>query len=158
MEYVLTKHKYTQTALETAVAAVKAGCNLELCYSAQNVYTNLTKALQLNLVTEAELRALVRPLFYTRLRLGEFDPPAMNPYADYDAKEIVESEPHRNVALTAAIKSFVLLKNEGSVLPLSSKIHTLAVSTELYTDNCTLLKDYCVLDWSCSLKKIMGDF
>ncbi|XP_071794783.1 uncharacterized protein [Asterias amurensis] len=126
VEYVLTKHKYTQTALETAVAAVKAGCNLELCYSAHNVYTNLTKALQLGLVAETELRALVRPLFYTRLRLGEFDPPAMNPYAGFDAKDIVESEPHRNVAITAAIKSFVLLKNEGGVLPVG-KIHTLAV-------------------------------
>ena len=33
-----------------------------------------------NLVNESTLRELVKPLFYTRMRLGEFDPPEMNPY------------------------------------------------------------------------------
>jgi beta-glucosidase len=33
------------------------------------------------LVNESTLRELVKPLFYTRMRLGEFDPPEMNPYS-----------------------------------------------------------------------------
>ena len=127
VEYVYKMHNYTHTPLETAVAAIKAGCNLELCYSARNVFTNITKAVQLGLLVVEELQALVRPLFYTRMRLGEFDPPELNPYAKFVAKDMVESLPHRNVAISAAIKSFVLLKNEGDVLPVIG-MNTLAVS------------------------------
>ncbi|XP_022105195.1 probable beta-D-xylosidase 2 [Acanthaster planci] len=126
IEYVFLKHKYTHSPLQTAVAAVKAGCNLELCYSAKNVYTNLTDAVQMGLVSEDELKQLVRPLFYTRMRLGEFDPPWMNPYARFVASEMVESFPHRNLALLSASKTFVLLKNEKNTLPVGG-IHTLAI-------------------------------
>ena len=31
-------------------------------------------------LTEAKVREAVRPLFYTRFRLGEFNPPGMSPY------------------------------------------------------------------------------
>nr|KAG5706793.1 hypothetical protein BaRGS_004128 [Batillaria attramentaria] len=48
--------------------------------------------------------------------LGEFDPPAMNPYTKYTL-DMVESPAHQKLALEAAMKSFVLLKNKG-VLPL----------------------------------------
>ena len=63
------------------------------------------------------LRDRVRPLFYTRLRLGEFDPPAMNPYNALELS-VVQSSEHRNLSLEAAIKSFVLLKNQRDTLPL----------------------------------------
>ncbi|NXD11464.1 XYL2 arabinofuranosidase, partial [Nothocercus nigrocapillus] len=51
------------------------------------------------------------------LRLGEFDPPAMNPYSALGLGD-VQSPAHRALALEAAIKSFVLLKNERDTLPL----------------------------------------
>ena len=35
-------------------------------------------------LTEAEIRANVKPLFATRIRLGEFDPENMNPYNRID--------------------------------------------------------------------------
>lgn len=66
------------------------------------------------------LRARVRPLFYTRLRLGEFDPPAMNPYSSLDLS-VVQSPEHRNLSLEAAVKSFVLLKNQRGTLPLRAR-------------------------------------
>ena len=127
IEYVLLKHRYTHSPLQTAVAAVKAGCNLELCYSAKNVYTNLTDAVQMGLVTEGELRQLVRPLFYTRLRLGEVDPPGMKPYSRFNASDMVQCLQYRNLALAAAVKSFVLLKNENNTLPVG-KVQKIAVS------------------------------
>lgn len=77
------------------------------------------------------LRARVRPLFYTRLRLGEFDPPAMNPYSALDLS-VVQSPEHRNLSLEAAVKSFVLLKNQRDTLPLRARDlpgKRLAVST-----------------------------
>lgn len=66
------------------------------------------------------LRDRVRPLFYTRMRLGEFDPPAMNPYSSLDLS-VVQSPEHRNLSLEAAVKSFVLLKNVRGTLPLRAQ-------------------------------------
>ena len=79
-------------------------------------------------VKESTVRDLVKPIFYARMRLGEFDPPEMNPYRQLDPAEVVESEAHRNLAVEAALKSFVLLKNDG-VLPLASvgRYHTISV-------------------------------
>lgn len=77
------------------------------------------------------LRDRVRPLFYTRMRLGEFDPPAMNPYSTLDLS-VVQSAEHRNLSLEAAVKSFVLLKNVRGTLPLRARDlrgQRLAVST-----------------------------
>ncbi|NXA42379.1 XYL2 arabinofuranosidase, partial [Eudromia elegans] len=134
-------HHYTRSFLETAVAAVNAGCNLELSYGMRNnVFMHIVQALAAgNITLEVSpdgdvgcsqpsapelllyflqmLRARVRPLFYTRLRLGEFDPPAMNPYSALGLRD-VQSPAHQALALEAAIKSFVLLKNERDTLPL----------------------------------------
>jgi len=77
------------------------------------------------------LRDRVRPLFYTRMRLGEFDPPAMNPYNALNLSA-VQSPEHRSLALEAAVKSFVLLKNARGTLPLQAQDlrgKRLAVST-----------------------------
>ena len=64
---------------------------------------------------------------YTRLRLGEFDPPAMNPYTSINMS-VVQSSAHRQLAITAAMKSFVLLKNDKNILPLVKTYNKLTVS------------------------------
>ncbi|XP_067167499.1 uncharacterized protein [Apteryx mantelli] len=121
VELIMLGHHYTRSFLETAVAAVNAGCNLELSYGLKNnVFMHITEALATGNITLETLRARVRPLFYTRLRLGEFDPPAMNPYSALDLSA-VQSPAHRALALEAAVKSFVLLKNAGDTLPLRAQ-------------------------------------
>lgn len=80
------------------------------------------------MLTAQDLRDSIAPLFYTRLRLGEFDPPDLNPYVKLNVDQVVESPEHQAIALKAALKSFVLVKNEGSTLPLEGTIQTLAVS------------------------------
>ncbi|NXH96811.1 XYL2 arabinofuranosidase, partial [Pachycephala philippinensis] len=139
-------HHYTHSFLETAVASVNAGCNLELSYGMRNnVFMHIPQALAMGNITlqvgegsgtrgcscQAQLRCWVggspqmlrdrvRPLFYTRMRLGEFDPPAMNPYSSLDLS-VVQSPEHRNLSLEAAVKSFVLLKNVRGTLPLRAR-------------------------------------
>ncbi|NWY35596.1 XYL2 arabinofuranosidase, partial [Pheucticus melanocephalus] len=114
-------HHYTQSFLETAVASVNAGCNLELSYGMRNnVFMRIPQALAMGNITLQMLRDRVRPLFYTRMRLGEFDPPAMNPYSSLDLS-VVQSPEHRNLSLEAAVKSFVLLKNVRGTLPLRAQ-------------------------------------
>ncbi|XP_040390848.1 probable beta-D-xylosidase 7 isoform X1 [Cygnus olor] len=121
VELIMLGHRYTRTFLETAVASVNAGCNLELSYGMRNnVFMHIPQALAMGNITLETLRARVRPLFYTRLRLGEFDPPAMNPYSALDLG-VVQSPEHRNLSLEAAVKSFVLLKNQRDTLPLRAR-------------------------------------
>ncbi|NXN10258.1 XYL2 arabinofuranosidase, partial [Indicator maculatus] len=114
-------HHYTHSFLETAVASLNAGCNLELSYGMRNnVFTHIPKALATGNITLQMLQDRLRPLFYTRMRLGEFDPPAMNPYSGLDLS-VVQSPEHRNLSLEAAVKSFVLLKNVKGTLPLRAQ-------------------------------------
>ncbi|KAM7083433.1 uncharacterized protein J5F26_013810 isoform 1-T1 [Ciconia maguari] len=121
LELIMLGHHYTRTFLETAVASMNAGCNLELSYGMRNnVFMHIPQALATGNITLQMLRDRVRPLFYTRMRLGEFDPPAMNPYSSLDLST-VQSPEHRNLSLEAAVKSFVLLKNVRGTLPLRAR-------------------------------------
>ena len=121
---IIHEHKYLRTDQETAAACIKAGCNLEL---GSTVFGSQLDAMKAGLVTEKQLRDNIRPLMYTRLRLGEFDPEDMNPYNDINMV-VVQSPEHRQLAVTAAMKSFVLLKNLNKLLPLSKTYQRLAVN------------------------------
>ncbi len=68
----------------------------------------------------------VKPLFYTRMRMGEFDPPEMNPYNKANMS-VVMSPAFQKLAIKAAQQSFVLLKNEKNVLPLTGNYSKVAV-------------------------------
>ncbi|XP_038073743.1 beta-xylosidase/alpha-L-arabinofuranosidase 2-like [Patiria miniata] len=140
LEFIRFAHNYTNSTLESAVVAVKAGVNLDLSSFKQVVYLYITEAVEKDLISLGDVFALVRPLFYTRMRLGEFDPPARNPYTKLRAEDVVESIAHQNLAIEAAVKSFVLLKNNG-VLPLKS-IGKLAVVGPFGNDSSQLFGDY----------------
>ncbi|XP_071794475.1 uncharacterized protein [Asterias amurensis] len=141
LEFMYTRHNYTTGPLDSAVAAVRAGCNLELSGAEDTAYSHLTEAVQLGLLTMEELLVLVRPLFYTRMRLGEFDPPKLNPYTSLRAEDVVESKAHQNLAVTAALKTFVLLKHTNNILPVG-KIQKLAVVGPLADSPRDLFGDY----------------
>ncbi len=66
----------------------------------------------------------VRRVLRAKFQLGLFE----NPYVDVDkAKKWNGTKSHRNLALEAARKSIVLLKNEENILPLSKNINKIAV-------------------------------
>ena len=98
---------------EAAALAVRAGTDL----SCGTEFSLLVDAVNRGLLTEAEVDRAATRLFTARFRLGMFDPPERVPYATipYSA---VDSDTHRALALEAAEKSIVLLKNSGGVLPL----------------------------------------
>ena len=124
--FAVTYHKYYNSTLEAAVAAVNAGVNLELPDSAVPRYLQLYEAVQKGMVSFDTIIDRVRPMFYTRMRLGEFDPPNTNPYASID-RSVIESDFHRELAVVAATQTFVLLKNDYKTLPLLDKVGRLAV-------------------------------
>lgn len=79
----------------------------------------VTEALHKGLIGEADVDAAVRRLLILRFRLGEFDPPELNPYTAIPA-EVIDSPEHRALAREAATEAMVLLKHECGLLPLTS--------------------------------------
>ncbi|MBL7856308.1 MAG: glycoside hydrolase family 3 C-terminal domain-containing protein [Cyclobacteriaceae bacterium] len=115
-------HQLVQTPEEAAALAVKSGTDLEC----GNVYLHLKEAVNKKLITEAEIDVAVKRLFVARFKLGMFDPPEKVNYAQIPYS-VVDSKEHQALALDAARKSIVLLKNKGNILPLKKDIGTLAV-------------------------------
>ncbi len=92
--------------------SISAGCDLG-CWGGA---TFIAGAITQNLLTEDQLNTAAARVLTARFRLGMFDPPARVKYAqipttDHDTPE------HGKLALEAARKSIVLLKNDG-LLPL----------------------------------------
>ncbi len=99
-------------AIEAAAIGLKAGVNL----NCGDTYSNLKKALTKGYINENDIDTNLRQLLNTRFKLGMFDPHGNHPY-DSIPVSVINSKKHQELAYEAAIKSFVLLKNDG-VLPI----------------------------------------
>ncbi|KAK7108024.1 hypothetical protein V1264_015827 [Littorina saxatilis] len=127
LERIVTQHHYLQTYPQAAAAAVNAGVSLEISGNlSQNVMMNIGDAVKAGLLEESTVRERVKPLFYTRMRHGEFDPASMNPYTKLNLS-IIQSPAHQALTLEAAMKSFVLLKNQNGFLPIKRNFNHVAV-------------------------------
>ena len=95
-----------------------SGTNLEDGPSVKVPYfTAITDAVKQGKLNESVVREAVKPLFYTRMRLGLFDPPQMNPFSQLNVSKYVQCKEHRELAITSALKTFVLIKNQDNLLP-----------------------------------------
>ena len=130
-------HRYKPTAAEASAVAVKAGTDL----TCGTEYRALVDAVKNGLIAEAEIDRSLERLFVARFKLGMFDPPervpfAKIPYSDTDSAE------HRKVALEAARKAIVLLKNQREILPLKADQRRIAVVGPSADDPIALLGNY----------------
>ena len=115
-------HKIVPTPEEASALAVKSGTDLECGKN----FSSLKLAVEKKLITEAEIDVAVKRLFIARFKLGMFDPAERVKYAQIPYNT-VDNPQHKKLALEAAQKSIVLLKNENKVLPLKKDIGTVAV-------------------------------
>ncbi len=114
-------HHYSPDAAHASATAVEAGTDT----SCGDEYLALVEAVHDNLIPEAQIDKAVKALFTARMKLGMFDPPADVPYAQIPFS-VVDAPAHRALALKAAEKSIVLLKNDGT-LPLGPEVKRVAV-------------------------------
>lgn len=113
---------FSKDAAEASAVAVKAGTDLNCGGS----YPHLAEAVERGLITEDELDISVKRLFMARFKLGMFDSEKDVAYAQIPFSVNTSTE-NAQLALEAAHKSIVLLKNNKEILPLSKDIKTLAV-------------------------------
>jgi len=104
------------------VAAANGGLDLEMPFAKFMAADVLLPALKSGAVTEATIDDKVRRLLRVSLEYGFLDRPQINTNISLDNQHGAE------VSLEGARESLTLLKNEGTLLPLSTeRIHTLAV-------------------------------
>ena len=131
-------HKTSPDAASADADAVIHGTDIECGGS----YRFLVEAVHHNLLPESEIDTAVSHLLTIRFRLGMFDPASMVPYAGTPMSE-VQSSAHQAQALRMARESIVLLKNEGSLLPLNAHaIHKIAVIGPNAADSEVVLGNY----------------
>ncbi|WP_244874636.1 glycoside hydrolase family 3 protein [Asticcacaulis benevestitus] len=121
--YYKTSHHYRATPEDGVAAAYQAGTDL-ICGNA-NEADHLTSAVRKGVLPETVLDTALVRLFTARIKLGQFDPaPTVFPSitaADYD------TQANRDLSQRVAESAMVLLKNQGSLLPLKSEPRSIAV-------------------------------
>ena len=115
--YAENGHGTVSNKTEAAALALKSGISL----NCGETYSVLADAVREGLVSESILDEKLAILLKTRFKLGMFDPEEDNPY-NAISFEVVDSKKHRELAYEAAVKSAVLLKNNG-VLPLKNDLN-----------------------------------
>lgn len=114
LNQLVTEHKRYKEVEAAAADTVKAGINQYLDKHDKAVRTALRKGL----LKEEEVDEALRGVFRVMIRLGMLDPASRVPYRKVAKEEPWHSKEHEALALAAAQKSVVLLKNKGGLLPL----------------------------------------
>ncbi|MDR1570699.1 MAG: glycoside hydrolase family 3 C-terminal domain-containing protein [Oscillospiraceae bacterium] len=137
VEDIWVNHKIVGTPEEAAAIAVKNGC--DLCCGM--IFPHLLEAVKQGLIEEETITRSAYRLLLARMKLGMFDEPANQPYANL-SYELLDSEAHHQKSLEMARDSIVLLKNDG-ILPLDAgKIKTVAVVGPNADNRAALIGNY----------------
>jgi beta-glucosidase len=122
IEQLMSLHHVEPDLASAAIRALNAGVDVDLPDG--NAYRTLVDSVHQGKVPEAQIDAAVRRILELKFLAGLFE----HPFADADAADALTGNAEaRAVALDAAHRSAVLLKNDGT-LPLSIAAHkTLAV-------------------------------
>ena len=127
----LVTHRFAEDQADAAFRALTAGVDMEMSLPGDPIASaysaSLTKLVQDGRISKAQLDEAVRRVLEAKFKLGLFD----NPYVDESRVASIHNNPeHRRLARIAAQRSTVLLRNEGSLLPLvkdDPKVSSVAV-------------------------------
>ncbi|MFP3898941.1 MAG: glycoside hydrolase family 3 N-terminal domain-containing protein [Dehalococcoidia bacterium] len=138
VENLHSYHLIARSKAEAAGLALAAGIDAELprtdCYGQP-----LKEQVQRGLVSEELIDRAILRILKLKLMLGIFESPYVRPEL---AGVAFDSPQARRLALEAARKSLVLLKNENNILPLGVNCGTIAVIGPNADDPRNLLGDY----------------
>jgi beta-glucosidase len=123
IEQMQTRHRVAADKADAARQALEAGVDLEL--PDPYGYPELVAMVKDGRVSESLVNESVARVLRAKFLAGLFE----RPYADPDeAERVTNTAEHQALALEAARRSIVLLKNTGALLPLDrARVKTLAV-------------------------------
>ena len=127
----LINHGVAASRADAGALAISAGVDMDMM---SLVYADdLPKAAAKNPKLMGHIDNAVRNILTAKERLGLFDDPMA--YHDASAeKAVIRSAAHRKAAYEVALRSVVLLKNDGNVLPVASGARKIAVIGAMATD------------------------
>ena len=104
----------------TEAAAIKAGIDSFTTDNTDptNLDAAINAALTDGLLTVTDINRAVSDILAIRFRLGDFDPPGLNPYSKI-TPAVIDDAAHQQLSRKAADEAMVLLKNSGGALPLN---------------------------------------
>lgn len=133
-------HGYSSDEADAAQKAIEAGVDIDMmtsCYS-----KNLVKLVEDGEVDEKLVDECVMRILKLKNKLGLFE----NPYKDADEEEekkFILCKEHRALSREAAVKSFVLLKNEDQALPLKKGLKVAFIGP--YTNNHNIMGSWSLI-------------
>ncbi|UUF16637.1 MULTISPECIES: glycoside hydrolase family 3 N-terminal domain-containing protein [Flavobacterium] len=125
IKYLQVTHFVTSSPKESIREAIAAGVDMQF-YDFTNEFwqTSIIELVNEKKLTMAQIDRAAGGVLRLKFLLGLFE----NPYTDKNLiKERFHTKENQNVALEAAQKSMVLLKNDNNILPLSKEIKNVAV-------------------------------
>jgi beta-glucosidase len=134
---IFAGHHTAADPAAAAALALRRGCDLE-CGA---TYRHLVEAVERGLATEADIDRALGRVLTTRFKLGLFDPAARVPYAATPLG-VIGCEAHRALAYETAVKSLVLLKNRGKIVPLGPDVRSIRLLGPTAADGTVLLGSY----------------
>ncbi len=123
MDVTYREHLAAADSIESGILSINAGIDYEL--GRGSCFGTLAQQVKNGKLSEAVIRRAAANVLRVKFECGLFD----HPYADINLMErVTNSKEHKALALKAAHKAMVLLKNDKKTLPFDpAKIKTLAV-------------------------------
>lgn len=114
----MLKHGTAADLKEASEQALKAGTDMDMCSSA--FVKHLAQSVEEGKVSEEDINTACRRILEAKYKLGLFSDPYRYCKAKRSKSEIYTQE-NRKEARDVAVETFVLLKNEGNLLPLKKE-------------------------------------
>lgn len=116
----MVTQRFAADKSDAAVRAVGSGLDMEMNLPfGKAAMSMLPDAIRAGKISEAQVDNAVRRVLEAKIRMGLFE----NPYVDESKVANVFGNPlHYQAARKSAVRSAVLLKNEGELLPLDRKV------------------------------------
>lgn len=120
---LITNHRIISDEASAAKKAIEAGVDVELPH--KTCYGTLVQQVEEGLIDEELINESVKRVLKLKFELGLFE----NPFVSEELPEMItNSEEQKSLALKAAQRSIVLLKNEDKLLPINKEqLNSIAV-------------------------------
>lgn len=136
----MLNHGVSADLKSASAQALKAGTDMDMCSA--GFLTTLEKSLEEGRITEEEIDAACRRVLEAKYKLGLFADPYKYCNAKRRTRDIFTKE-NRSTAREIAAETFVLLKNEGNILPLA-KDKKVALIGPLADNRANMAGTWCV--------------